>query len=67
MAWTIACGKALAERGSIVGYDRAGVVRVEIRDRAWLREIEGMREYLKSELAKIAGVKVAELHFIVKR
>lgn len=67
MAWIVACGPALAERATVIGYDRSGMVSVEVRDRAWLNEIEGMRDYLKVELARIAGVKVAELHFIVKR
>jgi hypothetical protein len=67
MAWTIACGKALAQRGSVVGYDQAGIVEIEVLDRVWLNEMENMRDHLKAELTRMTGLPIAELHFIVKR
>lgn len=66
MAWIVACGPALAERGDVVGYED-GVVRIEVRDRAWLEEMKSMKGHLEAELARVAGVRVSELHFIVKR
>jgi Dna[CI] antecedent, DciA len=65
-AWPVACGKALAERGTVVGYE-AGVVRVEVADGAWMRQMMSMQGQLAGELARIAGVKVSEIHFVVKR
>ena len=65
-AWPVACGKALADRGTVVGYD-GGVVRVEVADGAWMRQMMSMRGQLAGELARIAGVKVSEIHFVVKR
>jgi hypothetical protein len=65
-AWPVACGKALAERGAVVGYE-SGVVRVEVADGAWMRQMMSMRGQLAGELARIAGVKVSEIHFEVKR
>jgi predicted nucleic acid-binding Zn ribbon protein len=65
-AWTVACGKTMAEHGAVVGYVE-GVVRVEVADFAWLRQLVSMRGQLAHEMARIAGVKVTEIHFESKR
>jgi len=67
-AWPVACGKALAERGVIVGYTD-GVVRVQVQveDGAWLQQLISMRRQLAGEMARIAGVRVSEIHFEKKR
>lgn len=66
MAWVVVCGKALAERGSVVGYEQ-GAVQIEVRETAWLEQIRSMSEHLTRELSRVAGMKVTGLHFIVKR
>jgi hypothetical protein len=66
MAWIAACGPALAGRGTVVGY-QSGVVTVEVHEGAWLEELRRMCGHLESELARVAGLKVIKLHFIVKR
>lgn len=65
-AWPVACGKTMAERGTVMGY-ADGVVRVEVADVAWLRQLVSMRGQLAREMARIAGVKVTEIHFESKR
>jgi predicted nucleic acid-binding Zn ribbon protein len=65
-AWTVACGKTLAERGVVVGYEN-GVVRVEVEDGAWLRQLISMRRQLAGEMGRIAELKVSEIHFEMKR
>jgi hypothetical protein len=65
-AWPVACGKALAERGTVVGYVE-GVVRVEVEDGAWLRQLVSMSGQIAGEMARIAGVKVSEIHFERRR
>jgi hypothetical protein len=65
-AWPVACGKALAERGVIVGYTE-GVVRVQVEDSAWLQQLMSMRRQLAREMSRIAGVRVSEIHFEKKR
>lgn len=65
-AWPVACGKMMAERGTVVGYAE-GVVRVEVTDAAWLRQLMSMRGQLAREMARIAAVKVTEIHFESKR
>jgi predicted nucleic acid-binding Zn ribbon protein len=65
-AWPVVCGKAMAERGAVVGY-ADGVVRVQVEDGAWLRQLVGMRIQLAGEMARIAQVRVREIHFERKR
>jgi predicted nucleic acid-binding Zn ribbon protein len=65
-AWPVACGRMMAEHGTVVGYAE-GVVRVEVSDAAWLRQLMSMRGQLAREMARIAAVKVTEIHFESKR
>lgn len=61
-AWPVACGPVLAQRGTVIGYTD-GVVRVQVSDDIWLRQMISMRGQLAAELGKIAGVRVREIHF----
>ena len=61
-AWTVACGRAMAEHGEIVGF-ADGVLEVEVADTAWLGQMVSMRGHLASEVGRIAGVPVREIHF----
>ena len=64
-AWLVACGRMLAERGTVVGYED-GVVRIEVVDATWLRQMLAIRGQFRGEMARIAGVEVREIHFEVK-
>jgi hypothetical protein len=64
-AWPVACGKALAERGAVVGY-ADGVIRVDVENNAWLRQMMSMQGQLAGEMGRIAGVGVRGIHFEVK-
>lgn len=64
-AWTVACGKAMAGHGNVIGYD-AGVVRVEVEDTVWLRQMAALRSVLEREIARIAGLRVAGIEFELK-
>jgi predicted nucleic acid-binding Zn ribbon protein len=64
-AWTVVCGKTMAERGTVVGYND-GVLRVQVENRAWLHQLMSMRGQLAGEMARIAGVMVSEIHFEMK-
>lgn len=61
-AWPVVCGKTIADRGAVVGYVD-GVVRVQVEDGAWLRQLVSMRVQLAGEMARVAEVKVREIHF----
>jgi Dna[CI] antecedent, DciA len=65
-AWPVVCGKAMSGRGTVVGYDD-GVVRVQVEDGVWLRQLMSMRGQLAGEMARIAGLRVTEIHFERKR
>ncbi len=65
-AWPVACGKTMAARGTVVGYDD-GVLRVRVENRAWLQQLASMRGQLAGEIARIAGVTVSAIHFEMKR
>ena len=41
-AWPVACGKTMAERAMVIGYDR-GVLRVWVENRMWLQQLMTMR------------------------
>jgi hypothetical protein len=64
-AWTVACGKAMADHGTVATYE-GEVVTIQVTDATWLRQMMSMRGQLTGELARIAGVKVREIHFVVK-
>jgi trehalose-6-phosphatase len=65
-AWPVACGKAMAERGAVVGYVD-GEVWIEVEEGAWLRQMMSMQGQLAGQMGRIAGVKVSRIHFKVKR
>lgn len=65
-AWPVACGKAMAERGTVVGYVDEEVW-IEVQDGAWLRQMMSMQGQLAGQMGRIAGVKVSRIHFKVKR
>ena len=65
-AWTVACGRAMADHGAVVGYD-AGVVRVEVADALWLRQMISLRGTLEREVARIAGLPVSRIEFELKQ
>ena len=64
-AWPVACGKAMADRGAVVGYVD-GEVWIEVQEGAWLQQMMSMRGQLASEMGRIAGVQVRGIHFEVK-
>jgi hypothetical protein len=61
-AWTVACGCAMADRGRVVGYT-GGVVRIEVADPTWLRQMISLRSVLEREMARISGLPVKGIDF----
>lgn len=64
-AWPVACGKVLAERGTVVRFVD-GFVHIEVTDGAWLRQMISMQGQLAGEMGRISGVQVRGIHFEVK-
>ena len=65
-AWPVACGRAMAEHGEIVGYFE-GTVSISVSDPAWLSQMMSMRSLLQTEISRIARVKVTAIHFEMKK
>ena len=61
-AWTVACGCAMADHGQVIGYE-SGVVRVEVADPVWQRQMISLRSTLEREMARIAGLPVKSIEF----
>jgi hypothetical protein len=50
----------------VVGYD-AGVLRVQVADTIWMHQMVSLRTVLAREMAEIAGLPVATIHFELKK
>lgn len=61
-AWTVACGPALAGRGTVVGYEQR-VLHVAVQDSMWLAEMRSMRGVLARRVEQAAGVPVSDIQF----
>ena len=67
-AWTAACGRALAARGSVAAYDPAtAAVRIRVTDAAWLEPLNALRSKLIGDLARISGLPVKQLDFQLEK
>ena len=65
-AWPVACGPAMAEKGEILAFTD-GIVHIAVLNSAWLDQMRSMRQILERDLARIAAVPLAGIHFEVKR
>lgn len=65
-AWMVASGRALSERSAVVGF-ADGIVQVEVSDSAWLEQLITIASQLRTEIARIAEVEVAGIHFELKK
>ncbi|HEX9201889.1 MAG TPA: DciA family protein [Acidobacteriaceae bacterium] len=61
-AWTVACGKAMADHGTVIGFAQ-GIVRIEVADAAWMQQMLSLRGVLARDMARIAGLPVAAIEF----
>ena len=66
VAWTVACGKTMAARAQIVTFEN-GLATVLVGDPVWLGQMIIMRRTLERELALIAEVKLAGIHFTLSQ
>jgi len=48
-------------------YKRQGVVWIEVTDAVWMRQMISLRGTLEREIARIAGLPVAGIHFELKK
>jgi len=65
-AWTVACGRAMAGHGSVIGYE-SGLVRIQVSDPAWLQHMIDLRSTLALDLARISGLPVTDLRLELEK
>ncbi len=63
LAWPAACGSALAAHGEVAHLDEQRRLRVYVDDPAWLQQFLRAQAPLTATLSRIAGVRLAGIHF----
>lgn len=66
MAWPIVCGSAVAERSRAVSFS-AGVLRIEVADAEWKRELQTLAPRYLATMNRYVGGGVQRLEFVVRR
>ncbi len=62
-AWRVACGQALAEHAEVLHIDDQNMLHVRVTGQVWMQQFLHMRSALASDLGRIAGVRLAGIHF----
>lgn len=65
-AWPVAAGHAIAERSYVVRLDDF-VGYVEVNDAAWLPQLRELTPRLRADLARISGVPLTDILFVLPR
>ena len=65
IAWPVACGKAFADHGAVLGFT-AGLLQVQVDDPTWRQQFFTVQGKLAADLTRIAGVKVTGIHWELK-
>jgi hypothetical protein len=65
LAWPVACGSAVAERTRAVAFAE-GVLRVEVADPGWRRELSSLAPRYLAAINRYSGVQVRRIEFVVK-
>jgi hypothetical protein len=65
LAWPMACGSAVAERTRAVSFS-GGILRVEVPDKGWRRELEALAARYVAAINRYAAVRVERIEFVVK-
>ena len=64
LAWPMACGSAVAERTKAVSF-AYGVLRIEVPDTGWRRELQHLAPRYLSALNRYAAQTVDRIEFVV--
>ena len=65
LAWPVVCGSAVAERTRAVHF-AAGVLRVEVSDRGWQRELMELAPRYVGLINRYSSAAVNRIEFVVK-
>jgi Dna[CI] antecedent, DciA len=62
-AWPVACGSALAGHAQVMYLDAENWLHVRVEGAQWMQQFVSMRSALANDLGRIAGVRLAGIHF----
>jgi hypothetical protein len=65
LAWPLVCGSVVADRTRAVEFTD-DVLRVEVPDAGWKREMQSLAPRYVAQLNRYAGQKVARLEFVIR-
>ena len=66
LAWPLVCGSAVAGRTRALEFAR-GVLRVEVPDAGWKREMQSLAPRYLATLNRYAGQKAERIEFVIQR
>lgn len=66
LAWPLVCGAAVAERTRAVQFADA-VLRVEVPDAGWKREMQSLAPRYLATLNRYAGQQVEKIEFVIRQ
>ena len=66
LAWPLVCGSVVAERTQALDFADA-VLRVEVPDAGWKREMQGLAPRYLAALNRYAAQKVVRIEFVIRR
>lgn len=64
LAWPFVCGSAVAERTRALNFD-GGVLRVEVADAGWKRELQELAPRYLAALHRYAGQTITRIEFVI--
>lgn len=65
LAWPLACGSAVAARTTAL-YFAEGILRVEVPDAGWRRELQGFAPQYLAILNRYVGENVRRIEFVIR-
>jgi Dna[CI] antecedent, DciA len=65
LAWPLVCGSAVADRTQALEFAGA-VLRVEVPDAGWKRELQGLAPRYLAQINRYAGQKVERIEFVIR-
>ena len=66
LAWPLVCGSVVAERTRALDFI-ANVLRVEVPDAGWKREMQALASRYLATLNRYAGQKVERIEFVIRQ
>jgi len=66
LAWPLVCGSVVADRTRVLEF-AGGVLRVEVSDAGWKREMQGLAPRYVAQLNRYSGQKVERIEFVIRQ